>query len=216
MLVKTHDRFIETYKTIESTIREVYDNIPEASFKWYEDQQTDVEYANKLRLCRNIRNFIQHNKGYETFIEIAPEMQFFLEKVLLDLKLKKGIAWEITTTAGRCFLPKETDYIYNVAEGMAKRGLETSLVLTEEETYAGLLTGKSLSLAVISGKQLKKTRIKALDGLIFKPKNRVAFIKKDTEKERAAQYFKNGCEFVVVTDNGTQTGKVLGLVKNPY
>ena len=157
--MKTHDRFIEIYKSIESAIREVYDEIPEANFKWYEDQQTDVEYANKLRLCRNIRNFIQQNKAYETFIEIAPEMQFFLEKVLLDLKLKKGIAWEISTSAGKCFIPKETDIIYNVAEGMSKRNLEACVVTTEEGTYAGLITGRSLSIAVTSGKQLKKTKI---------------------------------------------------------
>jgi hypothetical protein len=216
MSLKTHDRFIEVYKSIESIIRELYPDIPEASFKWYEDQQTNIEYSNKLRLCRNIRNFIQHNKGYETFIDVTPEMQFFIEKVLLDLKLKKGIAWEITTTAGRCFLPLETDAIYNVAEGMAKRGLETCLVLTEQGTYMGLLTGKSLSLAITSGKQLKKTKINALDGLTVKPKNRVAFVRKDTEKEITIQYFKDGYEFVVVTDNGFQTGKVLGLVKNPF
>ena len=52
--MKVHDKFIETYKELESLVREKYDSV-----RTYEETLQD-EDSKKLQLCRIIRNYIQH------------------------------------------------------------------------------------------------------------------------------------------------------------
>lgn len=213
--MKEHDKFIKIFKSVESLIKEVYSDNPNASFRWYEEQQSDVEYANKLRLCRNIRNFIQHNKDYEDFIKISPCMQEFLENVLLEIKIKKGVAWDITTSIGRCFFAFEDSFVYEIVEGMSKKKLNVCIVLDADGKLAGIFNTQSICKAITSGKQLKKMKLNNLDRLYTIPKNTtIAFVKKDTEKSTALNYYKNNYQFVLVTENGKQDGKILGIVKN--
>ena len=83
--MKEHLKFIETYKELEKECR---DN--DFDIKNIEEELSDDD-GNRLRMCRYFRNFIQHVKGYESFLTITPDMQKFLEKQLNDYRLKDDV-----------------------------------------------------------------------------------------------------------------------------
>ena len=75
--MREHDEFIKRFKKIEQRIRERYGD--GKNFKWLEDQISDEDVKGKMRLCRTLRNFIQHEADYENFVSISNGMMTFLD-----------------------------------------------------------------------------------------------------------------------------------------
>ena len=87
---KKHDEFIAAFKRIEQNIKKLPNVTPDANFKWLEDQMNDQTLITKMRMCRLLRNYIQHEPDYESFITINDGMFFSAISIFSDFtRLRK-------------------------------------------------------------------------------------------------------------------------------
>lgn len=149
--MNSFDKFINTYKELEKELRE--ENL---DVKEYEGQLDEVN-GDKLRMCRNFRNYIQHSKGYEKFLAITPDMQKFLENLLDEYKMRGDVVKKhiIKISNISCGLnDKQGDCL----EKIAKNGKDF-LVVIEKDEILGLVSVYDLL-------KLKKTdKVKAVKKL---------------------------------------------------
>ena len=80
---------LNLYKKIETAIPKMKDAPIDANVRWFEESIVDMEKRNKLYLCRIIRNYIQHNADFKTFIHITSEMIDFLSNIYIVSKNNK-------------------------------------------------------------------------------------------------------------------------------
>ena len=140
--MKVHDNFIETYKELESLVREKYDSV-----RTYEETLQD-EDSKKLQLCRIIRNYIQHNSDYESFISISPGMQSFLDDLVYSLHCKNGILKDhMQSIAKFGCLFNETDSVVDAASMLNKKHRKYGIVINKKGEIIGLLTNDVISTA---------------------------------------------------------------------
>lgn len=101
MANKKLNEFLNIYKKIEIALKNQNMDV-----KDYEET-LDSSESQKLRLCRNIRNYAAHHDDVDLFIEISNDMLTFLTKIfsnitaneshVKDIMNKKAIATENTT-----------------------------------------------------------------------------------------------------------------------
>lgn len=134
--MKQHDAFIDKYKEMEKllpiTVREYEDSLPE-------------EEAQKMRLCRLMRNYIQHNADYEKMILIAPGMQAYIDSVVDGLHRQNGILKEHMTSAAKYGFMSESDTIVDCAVMMSKKKRRNNIVLDKNGEYLGVITKDIIS-----------------------------------------------------------------------
>ena len=130
--MNSYDTFINAYKELEKECRENNIEVKDLEDKLPEDE------SNKLRMCRYFRNFIQHVKGYETFLNITPGMQSFLNKTLNDYINKDDlVSSHIIKIANiSCTLK---DKVCDVLEKVSKNKYEYVVVLDKDEVL-GILS----------------------------------------------------------------------------
>lgn len=73
--------FLELYKELEGAVR---DNTDLGSVLDYENTLEGVDYE-RLKVCRIIRNYVQHNSDGESFLAATPEMAGFLNKLIKQI-----------------------------------------------------------------------------------------------------------------------------------
>lgn len=79
------DRFLNQYKSLELYLRMAYGD--GMTVLGYEDK-LDTEQGDKLRICRVMRNFLQHNPSAYGFVIPTEAMIVFLEELVTDLAVK--------------------------------------------------------------------------------------------------------------------------------
>ena len=161
-LCKT-EAFLDIYKLLEYRIREAYGN--DKSVLEYESM-ISAEDKEKLRMCRMIRNFLQHNPDAKSFVVVTGSMFEFMNslcvRVLNDMKtagkiakkvkvptissnVKDICAWMLKYDA--CFAPVTDEhgkYVGFVDERMVKEMIQKSADL--EGTSVGVFFGKKFSV----------------------------------------------------------------------
>ena len=75
--------FIDKFKRVEQAVKllDGYNNTG-SPVKFLEDYLDGSPLQTKIRMCRNVRNYIQHEPDYENFIRISPGMLECLDDVL--------------------------------------------------------------------------------------------------------------------------------------
>ena len=158
--MKAHDNFIATYKELEKIldiqVREYEDSLPE-------------DEAQKLRLCRMMRNYIQHTGDYEKFIAIAPGMQLFLEETVKKLKCKDGTLKDNMLSVAKYGFVSETDTLADAAVMMQKKKRTDNIVLDKNGAYCGYITKSLISDLFGAGSITGKTKISKILGELSKP-----------------------------------------------
>lgn len=159
--MKTHDTFIAVYKELE--------NVLTVPVRDYENLLAD-DTAQKLRLCRMIRNYIQHTGDYEKFIAIAPGMIQFLEETVNSIKLKDGIVKDAMITVAKYGMLSETDIVADASIMMMKKKRTDNIVLNKNGVYCGYITKDIISDLFGEGLITGKTKIsKIMDHLDVRP-----------------------------------------------
>ena len=138
--MKMHDTFIETYKELEGLVRDEYDSV-----RNYEESLLD-EDSKKLQLCRLIRNYIQHNADYSTFIQISPAMQTFLDNLVYELRCRNGILKDAMLSVAKygCLFT-ETDSVVDAAAILSKKKRDRGIVIDKKGEIIGLLSKSIIS-----------------------------------------------------------------------
>lgn len=99
MAIKPINDFLTVYKKLENALFDIdVQNLKKVSWLdadnyddedinvfWLENHAKDGSIQNKLRLCRMIRNYAQHNEDYKSFLAMQSDMILFINKVLKDL-----------------------------------------------------------------------------------------------------------------------------------
>lgn len=85
-----NERFLEQYKRLESVIRDTGTAGSVLEYEQSLDQTADTD-LDKLKITRQIRNYLQHHPDSGNFITVTPQMTKFTTALAdkIDTKLKK-------------------------------------------------------------------------------------------------------------------------------
>lgn len=164
--MKEHDQFINTYKKIEGLIKTLYPAASEyaSPIKYYEDVLAKDELeTDKLRLCRNIRNYIQHHDDYNIFISIDPGMQKFLDSIYENLLIiNKTCKSEMKTLkASTRIVTPQIKLIEAVAKmkTIAGKKKNNTLVVMKDNQPIGIFNGDCINNAILDGAKIRQSNI---------------------------------------------------------
>jgi len=160
---KQLDKFLETYRKLESALREKGQQVRD-----YEETLPESEGC-KLKLCRTFRNYLSHEKEGALYIEIAPKLQEFLEEELWKLDgaaipvkkkmkpLSKGLQLQSTVSDALSHIK---------SRGVLSAG---QTPVFSKESYVGMFSMSCIQKAMENGKYpTAKTSLKQLEPYLDK------------------------------------------------
>lgn len=195
--MKQHDIFIEKYKELESLL-----SIP---VRDYEDSLPDAD-AQKMRICRMLRNYIQHNADYEKIISISPHLQAFLDSIVDKIHKESGIIKEHMISTVKYGFLSENDTLVDAAALMTKKKRCFNLVIDKNSEYIGVITKDIISDYFGTGAVTKATKISKITDSLLKPA--VICILQSTPMDIVNKTLDGNNSIVLVT-NGSQ--KIVGV-----
>lgn len=161
--MKMHDKFIESYKELESIVRNRYESV-----RVYEDTLPEDD-SKKLQICRIVRNYIQHNADYETFISISNGMQSFLDDLIYKFHCENGLLKDhMLSVAKFGCLFNESDLVLDAASLLDKKNRQFCIILNKKGEISGLLTREIISTAFGCKILTASTKISKLVDLLKK------------------------------------------------
>lgn len=202
--------FLEAYKTLENTLRDAenldglswYDgNTVPATIAELEDGTISDEYKNKLRLCRNVRNYAQHNQGAENFVIVSQAMVAFLKERTRDIQVLKGTAKDIMTKCSAKITAKST--LAEAAGAFQKPRREWYPVVDDEGKFVVALELWVVLQCMNIGITPKTKMAKLL------PEHAIPKVRIIPQATPIQEIRKMDGEKIVVT---TQTGRVVGTI----
>ena len=194
-----HDNFIAAFKRVEQLVRN-YPGAPEgANFKWLEDKMTDQKIQSKMRMCRMIRNYVQHEEDYGEFIGIADGMISFLNSLYAQLSKTTGVYSLIMSNVVSI---NEQDTLVSAAK-LLKQGNDNVMVVSNDGIFRGWITSEFFLQRAANGCTggFISNSVDLLD------RDNTVFVKADdvVPKDRPK------CR-IVVTTTGNSYGVVKGVV----
>lgn len=208
-MITKYDIFISNFKEIESLITKLPNTPIDANFKWLEDNTLSSEKKNKMYICRILRNYIQHQKDFNTFLEISDNMLKFLEE------LKKELISQIEKAEDnmikldkmeKCFNTSKTKDILKI---MSKKKLEYIPFLKDDILIGTISIYDLLNFSLDINEKENKT----LSSFSKFKKNNYKFVKPDILMEEILKIKeKNNVNFIFVTERGTSKTKIIGVI----
>lgn len=194
-----HDNFISAFKRVEQLIRN-YPGAPDgANFKWLEDRITEPKTQSKMRMCRMIRNYVQHEEDYSEFIGIADGMISFLNSLYAQLSKTTGVYGAVMSNP---ISVNEQDTLASAAK-LVKQGHESVMVVSNDGIFRGWITPEFFLQRAVNGCTggFVSNSVDLLD------RDNTVFVKTDdvVPKDRPK------CR-IVVTTTGNSYGMVKGVV----
>lgn len=146
-------QFLEQYKSLEAVLRSILG--PDMTVLRYEDQSSDPE---KLRMCRLVRNFLQHTPDAAGFIIPTEEMHRFLKQEAVRVAAQAEKAKDLSYRP----VPIRLSHTWRQAFRLfAKSGADWLPVVDEKSQLVGVLTKDALFLALSSGKDITATFVQS-------------------------------------------------------
>lgn len=213
--MKEHDQFITTYKNIEILIKQHYeipDNI--SPIKYYEDVICkDNQINSKLRLCRNIRNYIQHEEDYNSFITISLEMQKFLDKLYSYLLNESDTVEKnkISLSKSLRVVSPSIKLIEAVSKMKAIAGKKKSntLVVMENNKPIGIFDSDCINNAILDGAKIRQCNIlNYMKKITSKNKQKIQYVNKHTLYNDMIPLLNDGYIIFVMDDDN----KICGIL----
>lgn len=163
------EQFLESYKSLESLLRGVYGS--GMTVLNYEEQSSEPE---KLRICRLIRNFLQHMPDSAAFLTPTDAMCRFLRqesvRIAANAEKAKELSYRQTPVklghtlrqAGKLFLKSDREWLPVIDDKNCLIG-----VLTRPVLFACLCSAKNPDEKSLSEAIKQKDWTKSLDGYVI-------------------------------------------------
>lgn len=160
------EQFLEQYKSLEALLRGVYG--AGMTVLNYEDRSSEPE---KLRICRQIRNFLQHTPDGAKFIVPTEAMCLFLRHESVQIASQAEKAKDLAYKQP----PVKLTHTWQQAAKLLHKSNRTWLpvvndkselvgVLDKDSAFAQLISGKDLSTQTVGDSYTAKGLEKTLDG----------------------------------------------------
>lgn len=155
--MKRNTQYLEAYRRFEAVVRKC----GYGSVKEYEESLTNEEQSaqqGKLRMCRLIRNYIEHENG--AFVEASDQMIAFIEAEATKLDesetpiKKKMIALK--------YAIKDTDLIVVAADFITKRNAAVVPVFDKNDFAIGVVSQSGIVGYIASGDFTKAKKVTAI------------------------------------------------------
>lgn len=145
-----YELFISNFKRVEQNIKKMPGAPAEANFKWLEDNVSSQQIQTKMRMCRLIRNYVQHEPDYQAFIEISDGMLEFLRELNNSVCIHIDGLRSVMTPIG------QADYLtsaYTVMYALKKfaSGAKSIVYYSASFEEFGVLFREGLDQAILSG-----------------------------------------------------------------
>lgn len=139
-------QFLEQYKSLEAVLRSILS--PDMTVLRYEDQSSDPE---KLRMCRLVRNFLQHTPDAAGFIVPTEEMRRFLKQETVRVATQAEKAKDLAYRPAPIRLTHTLQQTFRL---FAKSGSDWLPVVDDRSQLVGVLTKDALFAELGSGKDI--------------------------------------------------------------
>ena len=137
--------YIETYKTLEETVREIYHLKETDSISWYlRNRKEFAQDAEEIKYCQEVRNLLQHRRKIQGDYPVQPssEMIRFLEE-LMDRVKKRPRCLDICISFSGLYWKQEKDPVRKALQDMRNRGF-TQVPILENRRVVGVFDRASL------------------------------------------------------------------------
>lgn len=209
--------FISIYNKLETIIHKIPNAPDDANMKWLEDSLPNVNDKNKLYLCRIIRNYIQHNEDYRSFVSVTDGMITFLNNIYINNFAKLLKAEDIMISINKTHTKEITDNASESIDFMLSKKINFLPILDNEK-----ISAIATPLSALTGfKFIKKTSQNKflIDNKIYTiPKDNIKFVSADKTLDEIIEIFDNTrttkkpIDLIIVTETGNVKGKALGTI----
>lgn len=204
-----YDEFLDLYKQIENAIPKMKNAPTDANVKWLEESIDDPNLRTKLYISRILRNYIQHNTDYPSFISINLGMISFLQELLLTISSQFLRNSDIMLSGKQMLVRYVDEDIVDTIKKMETKKQEYVPILKNDKII-GIFSDKTIRQLLIKNNK-EKTFEKILT--LLKTPSDVKFAKPEDTVEKTLELFQNGCKMVICTDNGKSTGIICGIIR---
>lgn len=196
-----NDEFLSLYKDLENLIPQIgFTNMLD-----YENSIADINRANKLKLCRMIRNYLSHNSDGNDFIPLSSGITQFIVAEIMIVKSHFQTVKDILIPPSRAKTIVKTDTMDRIIDKFAN--YNQVIVYDENKHIIGMITNKQIVDIILNNKgslsNLKKIQAK---DMVVKLSPAIKFCKKDDILSDIDGYR-------IVTSDGTKDGIVQGIIR---
>jgi predicted transcriptional regulator len=215
-----YELFLNKYKEIESIVCKI-DNAPsDANIFWLEENIDDINKQNKLKLCRMLRNYIQHNNDYKNFVIISNGMIEFLDEIYNSIVAQFTKNVDMMTKCIDSGTKKniwiETDNLIDFIKFIDKKDYQYFPILSKDNKLIGMFCYKYLYSIISNDINIRKdTKINKYIQNFKINKSYIKFVSKEDFYENTIQLLNDKTnKIILVTDNGKSTGTIIGYFLN--
>lgn len=202
----TVTKFLETYKKLENEIRALN---PNDTIYDYENRlmTMDPSKAEKLKVCRINRNFIQHNADGERFMgSISDRWITFLEQEINAIHAKNDL---VKKHIYKAVALNEKSNISDAIDAVVKSKIDVIPVVGKNNCFLGVITPQQILIAYKKAGNLRK---KLFDHVT--PKHIENTVQNYVFAKPTDRYLDHVTEEkCVVTSDGTVAGTYIGFLK---
>lgn len=140
------EQFLSLYKDFERLLQDS----AQMSILDYENaiKDKDGELSEKIKLCRIMRNYMQHHSDYKSFVTISAGQISLIEKLLTTLRNKDKKAKDIMK---KWDFPNETTYTKDVGVFIAKKKLTLCPIVDSKKHLSKVVSYSDVLLGMVLG-----------------------------------------------------------------
>lgn len=193
--------FISKFKELEQVVREEMEVSTSSPILVLDESSLEFD-RNRLAICRQTRNFIQHNEN-NSFVVPTYEMIKFLDDLIKLVKSMKGTVKDKKKTKSKSPFALETDNLEFLSVLLTAN--EVVFVLNKKDEVLGVVTKTEIVNAISNGKSVKTTKAKSIYVPLAKTCG-IGIVEESTPLSSVA------CDYNLVTKNGKLTGTYMKKV----
>ena len=193
------DDFLKAYKEVENDLALFNKDV-----LTYENTLVDSAEGNKLKLCRMIRNYLQHNND-QNFVEPTKYMVLFLENLHKKLvsNTNTNAKEMIKLVKGKTQFDIK-DKLEDILPSLAKYKI---VLIYDKGEFKGIYSADTYLRFLSKNKVLKSTKISAFD------KYKKICVPKDKQYDDTCYLLENN-KLIFVTETGNDKEPILGYIIN--
>lgn len=188
------NEFLNEYKALETALRDNPEQ-PDTVF----DLENTSNFSDKLKVCRTIRNYAQHNEDYQRFLR-WDSMTTFLEQIRREIEKKEETVRDITR---RYTVLTLNNTVEELLQGLSKTKFPFVIITDIKGEYLGVVDAPFLVGLLASGVKMKG-KLKGVFGDLKDLKKNSRDVKVVSSEEPVMNFLPG--EWLVVV----RSGKVIG------
>lgn len=201
---KSIEDYILLYKRIEQNIKRMPGAPADANMKWFEDHVTDKSTQAKLRLCRLIRNYAQHEPDFEAFLSISDGMFDFLNGINKFVCKSNNDLRMIAIPVNSATYFKASDTVGDLLTELT-RGVRSVVYFSNGLKQYGVFDMQSANSMLRRGATLN-SQLYEYESLLKTSRDSIVTAYASDSKDMFANEISSGIKIVVLNDNGDLVG----------